>query len=76
MIDKCIPRKGYKIYSYDNQIGEVTSGTYSIGLKYGIGLGFVNINYKKNELFINLRNKNFKGEIIKPPFIKKYSLHK
>ena len=39
MLDKCIPRKGYKIFSENKMIGEVTSGTFSLSLKKGIGLG-------------------------------------
>ena len=41
MLEKCIPRKNYFIYSNNTKIGEVTSGTFSIGLKYGIGMGYI-----------------------------------
>ena len=76
MLDKCIPRKGYKIYCKNNkEIGKVTSGTYSIGLKYGIGMGYINTSYSSKDLFIELRNRQFKGTIVKPPFIEKFSLH-
>jgi len=77
MIDRCIPRNGHGIYCYDNKIGEVTSGTYSIGLKSGIGLGYVCSKHSISGTKINLkiRNKINNGEIIKPPFITKFSLH-
>ena len=76
MIDRCIPRKGYIIYDNDlNECGIVTSGTFSIGLNYGIGLGYVNANLINKDIFIDLRNKKYKGTIVKPPFISKYSLH-
>ena len=76
MLDKCIPRKGYKIYNNQNiKIGEVTSGTYSIGLEYGIGIGYIESNYLSKNLYLDLRNKKYKGMIVKPPFIKKFSLH-
>ena len=78
MIDKCIPRKGYKIYSAKEIIGEVTSGTFSLGLKIGIGMGYINQTYlktKNKNLFIEVRGKKNKGKIIKAPFIKNYSLY-
>ena len=42
MVDKGIPRSHYKIMDADeNLIGEVTSGTMSPSLGYGVGLGYV-----------------------------------
>ena len=77
MQDKCIPRKNYLIYDKENiKIGEVTSGTYSIGLEYGIGIAYVKNDYLEKDLYIELRNKKYKGVIIKPPFIEKFSLHR
>jgi len=77
MIDKCIPRKGYKIYSHNNLIGEVTSGTFSLSLKKGIGLGYISSKKFKfnSEIFIEIRNKKNRGKIIKPPFIKSSSIY-
>jgi len=77
MIDRCIPRKDYIIYDSDfNECGKVTSGTFSIGLNYGIGIGYINSSIKGDGMYLELRNKKFKGSIVKPPFIKEYSLHK
>ena len=78
MEEKSIPRKGYKIYCDNNIIGEVTSGTYSLGLKIGIGIGYIDksfLNTNNNKLLIEIRGKKNKGKIICPPFIKKYSLY-
>jgi len=76
MIDRCIPRKGYIIYDEDlNECGVVSSGTFSIGLNYGIGLGYIDTSISSKNIFIELRNKKFEGTIVKPPFINKYSLH-
>jgi len=76
MQDKCIPRTNYLIYNKENiKIGKVTSGTYSIGLEYGIGIGYIRSDYSHKDLYIELRNKKFRGRIIKPPFIEKFSLH-
>jgi len=76
MIEKCIPRKDYVIYNIKNhKIGVVTSGTFSIGLNYGIGIGYINNDFNENEIYLDLRGKKFRGLIIKPPFIDNYSLH-
>lgn len=71
--ERGIPRQGYKIVnSDDEEIGEVTSGTMSPTLKIGIGMGYVRSEYAKigTEVFINVRNRNLKAEVVKPPFRK------
>lgn len=40
-----IPRKGYKIYVDDVQVGWITSGTYSPILSRGIGQGYIDVRY-------------------------------
>jgi aminomethyltransferase len=73
MIDKGIPRHGYEIVDKDgNGIGTVTSGTMSPCLKKGIGMGYVKPEYAKTgtELFIRVRNRDLKAEVIKGPFRK------
>ena len=74
--DKAIPRAGYKIISDKTVVGKVTSGTFSLGLKKGIGLAYIDSKYLKNyTVFIDIRNKLYEINIIKPPFIKNTSLH-
>lgn len=71
--ERGIPRQGYKIVNSDGEeIGEVTSGTMSPMLKIGIGMGYVKPEYAKlgTEIFIQVRNKNLKAEVVKPPFRK------
>ena len=76
MIERSIPRKGYKVYFNDNLIGTVSSGTFSIGLNNGIGLAFINARYiRKKNINIKIRNKLYRALLIKPPFINNYSLH-
>ena len=73
MIDKGIPRQGYEIVDKDgNVIGIVTSGTMSPVLKKGIGMGYVKPEYSKvgTELFVKVRNRDLKAEVIKAPFRK------
>ena len=74
MIDKCIPRRDYEIFDCSDKIGTVTSGTYSIGLEYGIGMGYVDNNYNGRDIYINVRDKKYKGIIINTSFISNYSL--
>lgn len=71
--DKGIPRHGYEIVNADDEvIGNVTSGTMSPMLKVGIGLGYVKPEYAKagTEIFIKVRNRNLKAEVVKLPFRK------
>lgn len=73
ILEKRIPRAGYLIKNENNQdIGAVTSGTISPILKHGIGMGYVQKDnaIRGNEIFIEIRNKQYKAEIVKAPFIK------
>ena len=71
--EKGIPRHGYEVVDVDgHKIGEVTSGTMSPVLKKGIGMGYVKPEYAKpgTTIYIQIRNKNLKAEVIKTPFRK------
>ena len=71
--DKGIPRQGYKIVNADGEeIGEVTSGTMSPMMKVGIGMGYLKPEYTKlgTEIFIQVRKRNLRAEVVKPPFRK------
>ena len=78
LLERGIPRKDYDIFSENNKIGKVTSGTQSLRLKNGIGLGYVDINYSSigSEIYILIREKKVKAKIVKAPFIKDTSLLK
>lgn len=70
--DKGIPRHGYKILdAQGKEIGEVTSGSISPVLNYGIGMGYVKTPFASigSEIFIEIRNKSFVAEVVKMPFI-------
>lgn len=72
MLDRGIPRKDYVINdAAENNIGVVTSGTSSPSLKQGIGMGYVKIDQAKvgTEIFLEVRNKQIKAEIVKLPFV-------
>ncbi len=67
---KGIPRKGYEIFDKSkNQIGEVTSGTFSPILKKGIGLAYIKSNIPLTEIYLKIRNNLIKLEVVKTPFI-------
>ena len=72
MLDKGIPRHGYELLdASENKIGEVTSGTMSPTLGYGIGLGYMGTDIAKpgTQIFVQVRNRMLKAEVVKPPFI-------
>ena len=72
MIDRGIPRKDYTILNeHGDTIGVVTSGTSSPILKQGIGLGYVKTDIAKveNNIYIEVRGKSLKAEIVKLPFV-------
>ena len=75
MNEKCIPRKGYKIYNKNNEIGYITSGTFSPTINKGIALGYVNtLDFDSENIFVNIRNKQLSADFIKGSFIKGNSL--
>lgn len=73
MIDRGIPRHGYKIEDAEgNEIGEVTSGTMAPMVGKSIGMGYVKQGFYKadTEIFIRVRKKALKAKIVKIPFYK------
>jgi len=72
MQEKGIPRHGYEILSAEkNVIGHVTSGTISPMLEQGIGLGYVQVPHHKKgtEIYIQIRKKQIKAMVQRPPFV-------
>ncbi len=72
MIDRGIPRGHYEIQNEAGEtIGTVTSGTQSPTLGIGIGMGYVHSAYAKvgSEIFILVRGKKLKAQVVKMPFV-------
>lgn len=72
MLDRGIPRHDYTIVDEAGQaIGHVTSGGHSPSLEIGIGLGYVAKAYAKvgSEVFIQIRKKQLKAQVVKLPFV-------
>jgi len=72
MIERGIPRKGMKILK-DEEIGTVTSGTFSPLLKVGIAMGYVTPNYSSpgTRVKISIRERMAEAEVVKFPFYDK-----
>ncbi len=73
MIDRGIPRSHYELCDAEgNVIGHVTSGTQSPTLSKGIGLGYVPVAYSKvgSEIFVKVRDRLLKAQVVKLPFVK------
>lgn len=72
--ERSIPRNGYEIVdSSGTKIGEVSSGTMSITLGKGVGMGYVEKAYaaEGTEIQIAIRKKTASATVMRPPFIKK-----
>lgn len=72
MIDRGIPRQHYIIKNAAGEtIGEVTSGTQSPSLNKAIGMGYVESAYSAlgTEIFIEIREKLIKANVVKIPFL-------
>ncbi len=74
MIDRGIPRHGYSIHDAGgNEIGIVTSGTQSPSLQKAIGMGYVSMGHvlEGSDIYIKIRDKNLKANVVKIPFYQK-----
>ena len=73
MIDRGIPRHGYNIVDGSGAlIGVVTSGTQSPSMNMAIGMGYVPTASSSpgSEIFIDVRGKSLKAQVVKVPFFK------
>jgi len=71
MIDQGIPRPSFEILSQAGEkIGHLTSGTFSPLLKYGIGMGYVQVLQAQEGTMVNvkIRDKLTKAKIVPFPF--------
>ena len=75
MSERGIPREQCRIFSSGENIGYVTSGTFSPSFRKGIGMGYVNTGLHEvgTVIDIGIRGKKYKAKIVKRPF---YSFHK
>lgn len=73
MIDKGIPRQGYKVQAEGRSIGFITSGSFSPTLKKNIALALVDVSYAAQGAHVDVmvRNKALKAKVVKIPFYAK-----
>jgi aminomethyltransferase len=67
------PRPHYSVFDNGERIGEVTSGTLSPSLNYGIGMAYVSAPHAKigTQIDIEIRERKFRAMIEKKPLYKK-----
>jgi len=73
MRDKGIARQGYELMDAEGRvIGQVTSGSISPMSKIGIAMAYVETAFAKpgTEIFVNIRDRMLKAEVMKMPFRK------
>lgn len=73
MLEKGIPRHGYPIFSGDEQIGEVTTGTKSPTLDSYIGLALVQADAVEEGSIVDvqIRKKRLQAKVVATPFYKR-----
>jgi aminomethyltransferase len=67
------PRPHYPVFAEGERIGEITSGTLSPSLNYGIGMAYVSAPHARigTKLEIEIRGQKFPAQIEKKPLYKK-----
>jgi aminomethyltransferase len=68
-----IPRPGQTILVGDEDVGYVTSGTYSPSLEKGIGLGYVRSDVF-DDMSVDVRGRRVEGRIVELPFYREGSV--
>jgi aminomethyltransferase len=74
MLERAIPRQGCDILDPDGRvIGQVTSGTMSPSLGYGIGMGYVPAAHADpgHAIVIDVRGRRFGAEVARKPLYRK-----
>lgn len=67
--DRGVPRSHCGIFAGDEQVGELTSGTWSPTLGVGIGLGYVTAEHARAEtLDIDIRGRRVPAQLTRKPF--------
>jgi len=71
MIDRGIPRHGYKIQNMNGEeVGYITSGTQSPSLNKAIGIAYLrkDVAVEGTEIQVMIRDKGVKAKVVKMPF--------
>ena len=70
-----IPRSGHRIFVGDDEVGHVTSGTFSPSLQRGIGLGYVRSDVS-GELSVDIRGNHIEAHTVSLPFYREGSIRR
>jgi len=70
-----IPRPGHRIFVGDDEVGYVTSGTFSPSLGRGIGLGYVRSGVT-GELSVDIRGSHVEAHTVSLPFYREGSVRR
>lgn len=70
LLERGIPRHGYKILKDGEEIGVVTSGAFSPMLEKGIGIGYIKVPYHEvgTSISVDIRGKQVTARVVKTPF--------
>jgi len=70
MVDRAVPRHGYKIFKDGREVGVVTSGSYGPAVDKYIGLGYVAAEFAQEgtEIDVEVRGTPRRARIIPTPF--------
>ena len=73
MAERAIPRHGYRLLAADEDIGQVTSGTYAPWLNKSVGMGYVSKSFARTgtPLDVEIRGKAARATVTKLPFYKR-----
>lgn len=73
MLDRGIAREGYEILVDGENIGYVTSGSYSPSLKKNLGMALIRTEYTRldEEIDVVVRNRSLKAKLVELPFYRK-----
>jgi len=73
LVDKGVPRQGYKVCVSGKEIGHVTSGTFSPTLGKSIGLAYVKPDYAMvgASFDVIIRDKPYKARVVELPFYRR-----
>ena len=72
MVDKGIPRHGYKIQNAEGaEIGFITSGTQSPSMGKAIGMAYLQKEFSAEgtDVFVMVRDRPLKAQVVKMPFL-------
>ncbi len=70
-----VPRPGHRILVGDDEVGHVTSGTFSPSLQRGIGLGYVRSDVT-GELSVDIRGNHIEAHTVSLPFYREGSVRR